>query len=85
MKVGFIGLGRMGTAMANRILGAGHDIAVYNRTASKCADLVAAGAKLAGSAADAARFGDVDQTFDAQQVRPEVLLQCVQQKLKRGA
>jgi 3-hydroxyisobutyrate dehydrogenase-like beta-hydroxyacid dehydrogenase len=49
MKVGFIGLGRMGTAMANRILGGGHDIA----------DLVAAGAKLAGSAAEAARFGGV--------------------------
>jgi prephenate dehydrogenase len=59
MKVGFIGLGRMGTAMANRVLGAGRDIAVYNRTASKCSDLVAAGAKLAGSAAEAARFGGV--------------------------
>jgi 3-hydroxyisobutyrate dehydrogenase-like beta-hydroxyacid dehydrogenase len=59
MKVGFIGLGRMGTAMANRILGAGHDIAVYNRTAAKCADLVSQSAKLAGSPAEAARYGDV--------------------------
>lgn len=59
MKVGFIGLGRMGSAMTDRILGGGHEVAVYNRTASKCADIVSRGATLAGSVADAARFGDV--------------------------
>ena len=32
MKVGFIGLGRMGQAMATRMLQAGHDLAVFNRT-----------------------------------------------------
>ena len=30
MKVGFIGLGRMGKGMARRILGEGHDLAVYD-------------------------------------------------------
>ena len=30
MNVGFIGLGRMGSGMARRILGAGHDLAVYD-------------------------------------------------------
>lgn len=59
MKVGFIGLGKMGSAMADRILGAGHEIAVYNRTESKCADLVKRGAKLAKTVAEAASFGDV--------------------------
>ena len=59
MKVGFIGLGRMGTAMAARILDGGHEIAVYNRTPSKCADLVGRGARLAETIAEAASFGDV--------------------------
>lgn len=47
LRVGFIGLGRMGLAMANRILGAGHDLVVFNRTAEKATDLVKAGALLA--------------------------------------
>jgi 3-hydroxyisobutyrate dehydrogenase-like beta-hydroxyacid dehydrogenase len=63
MKVGFIGLGRMGTAMANRILGAGHDLAVYNRTAGKSGELIGKGAKHAASTADAARYGDVVVTM----------------------
>jgi 3-hydroxyisobutyrate dehydrogenase-like beta-hydroxyacid dehydrogenase len=63
MKVGFIGLGRMGSAMADRVLGGGHDIAVYNRTASRCADLVGRGARLAGSVAEAAGFGEVVVTM----------------------
>jgi 3-hydroxyisobutyrate dehydrogenase-like beta-hydroxyacid dehydrogenase len=59
MKVSFIGLGKMGLAMSDRILGGGHDLAVYNRTASKAADLVSRGAKQMASVADAARYGDV--------------------------
>ena len=53
MRVGFIGLGRMGQAMAGRILGGGHDLVVYNRTAAKAADLAKAGAQLASSIAGA--------------------------------
>ena len=49
LRVGFIGLGRMGHAMANRILGAGHDLVVYNRTADKATELVKGGALLAPS------------------------------------
>ena len=59
MKVGFIGLGRMGAAMANRLVEGGHDVAVHNRTAVKGADLVAKGAKPAASPADAAGYGDI--------------------------
>src|SRR6185295_12942095 len=64
MKVGFIGLGKMGLAMADRVLGGGHDLAVYNRTAAKASDLVSRGAKLAGSVKEAAQYGDVVITME---------------------
>ena len=35
MKTGFIGLGRMGQAMARRLVDAGHEVGVYNRTADR--------------------------------------------------
>ena len=49
LRVGFIGLGRMGQAMAKRILEAGHDLVVFNRTADKATELVKGGALLAPS------------------------------------
>jgi len=58
MKVGFIGLGRMGQAMTRRILDAGHDLAVYNRSPDKTRALAAAGAKVMGSIEQAARYGE---------------------------
>lgn len=51
MKVGIIGLGRMGTALATRLQGCGHDIVVWNRTPDKAKGLVEVGAVLAGSPA----------------------------------
>lgn len=57
--VAYIGLGLMGLPMAKRLLAAGHAVRVWNRTAAKCAPAVAAGAVLAGSAAEAARGADV--------------------------
>jgi 3-hydroxyisobutyrate dehydrogenase-like beta-hydroxyacid dehydrogenase len=53
MKVGFIGLGRMGQAMSARILGGGHDLVVYNRTTEKTAEIAKAGAQVAPSIAAA--------------------------------
>lgn len=44
--LGWIGLGRMGEAMVNRLLAAGHEVAVWNRTASKAEVLAARGARL---------------------------------------
>jgi 3-hydroxyisobutyrate dehydrogenase-like beta-hydroxyacid dehydrogenase len=44
MKVGFVGLGRMGQGMAGRILGAGHDLLVSDPTPGQTAELVAGGA-----------------------------------------
>jgi 3-hydroxyisobutyrate dehydrogenase-like beta-hydroxyacid dehydrogenase len=55
MKVGFLGLGRMGQAMATRVLGGGHELVVYNRTREKCAELEKAGAKVAASMTEACR------------------------------
>jgi len=49
LRVGFIGLGRMGQAMAARILGAGHDLVVFNRSADKATELVKGGAVLASN------------------------------------
>ncbi|AMN40874.1 NAD(P)-dependent oxidoreductase [Rhodoplanes sp. Z2-YC6860] len=63
MKVGFIGTGRMGGAMVGRLLAAGHDIGIYNRTPAKAKPLADQGAKLVGSVADAARYGDVIYTM----------------------
>lgn len=45
MKIGFCGLGRMGTAMVLRLLAAGHSVTVWNRTAEKLAPVVQAGAR----------------------------------------
>jgi len=53
MKVGFIGLGRMGQAIAARILGGGHDLVVYNRTRSKADALAQGGATVADDIAGA--------------------------------
>jgi 3-hydroxyisobutyrate dehydrogenase-like beta-hydroxyacid dehydrogenase len=59
MKIAFLGLGNMGAGIAGCILKAGHDLTVWNRTAGKADALVAGGAKLAPSAAAAAKGADV--------------------------
>jgi 3-hydroxyisobutyrate dehydrogenase-like beta-hydroxyacid dehydrogenase len=57
--VGFIGLGRMGAAIARNIMKAGFTLTVYNRTAAKMQPFLAAGAAGAASAAEAAANADV--------------------------
>lgn len=49
MQIGMIGLGRMGSAMAHRLIEAGHQLTVWNRTPEKAASLVEAGATLAAT------------------------------------
>jgi 3-hydroxyisobutyrate dehydrogenase-like beta-hydroxyacid dehydrogenase len=44
MKVGFIGLGQMGSGMAANLLKAGHQVSIFNRTPGKTANLVRLGA-----------------------------------------
>jgi 3-hydroxyisobutyrate dehydrogenase-like beta-hydroxyacid dehydrogenase len=58
MKVGFIGLGRMGSAMARRLIDGKHDVGVYNRSADKLKPLTDAGAKALDSIKAAATYGD---------------------------
>ena len=60
----WIGLGALGAPMAHNLLAAGHGLTVFNRTASRCEPLRAAGARVADSPADAAH-------------ETEVLLLCV--------
>jgi 3-hydroxyisobutyrate dehydrogenase len=71
-RVGWIGLGRMGEAMVKRLLKAGHEAAVWNRTASKAAPLVEYGAQIAASKLELAScdvvFTMVSTTDDLKQV-----------------
>jgi 3-hydroxyisobutyrate dehydrogenase len=52
--LGWIGAGRMGVVLAGRLLRAGCDVAVYNRTSSKTEPLAALGAKVVSTPADLA-------------------------------
>ena len=53
MKIGFIGLGRMGAAMASNLIRAGHELIVFNRSAAKARPLVELGARAATNVAGA--------------------------------
>jgi 3-hydroxyisobutyrate dehydrogenase-like beta-hydroxyacid dehydrogenase len=53
MKIGFIGLGRMGAAMAANLVKAGHDVSVFNRSPGKGSSLVKLGAHEAADVAGA--------------------------------
>jgi len=57
--VAVLGLGAMGRAIAARLLGAGHDVRVWNRTPGRDDELVAAGARRSTTPADAVRDADV--------------------------
>src|SRR3954467_10122089 len=58
MKIGFIGLGNMGSGMAANLLKAGHEVTAYNRSQDKVAALAEQGAKPAKNIAEACG-GDV--------------------------
>lgn len=74
MKLGFIGLGAMGAAMARRLMDAGHELWVYNRTASKAEPLVQAGAHRVDSPAQVGRRAPIvfSMLFDDQAVETTV-------------
>jgi 3-hydroxyisobutyrate dehydrogenase-like beta-hydroxyacid dehydrogenase len=54
MKVGFIGLGGMGSAIARNLIKAGHELSVYNRTRSRAEAFASLGASVAETPAEAA-------------------------------
>jgi 3-hydroxyisobutyrate dehydrogenase-like beta-hydroxyacid dehydrogenase len=62
MRVGFIGLGQMGTGMASNLVRAGHEVIVYNRSSGKVDALVTQGAHSASTVAQACG-GDVVVTM----------------------
>src|SRR5262249_22180747 len=53
-KIGWIGMGRMGFPMAERLIKAGYDVAVYNRTRAKAEPLAGKGGKVVDKPADLA-------------------------------
>jgi 2-hydroxy-3-oxopropionate reductase len=74
MKLGFCGLGLMGAPMVRRLLAAGHEVKVWNRSAAKATPLAALGAQVVATAREAAT--DVDGVlmclFDAKAVEAVV-------------
>ena len=73
-KIGFLGLGEMGTPMASRLLQAGHDVVVWNRSAERIVPLAQEGAAVASSPAKAAAGADFLITMLA---TPEALEQVL--------
>ncbi len=59
MKIGFVGLGIMGSAMAANLIRAGFDVTVWNRSAERCAAFAEMGAEIAASPRMAAECSDV--------------------------
>ncbi len=58
-QVCVVGTGNMGSALAEALLAKGHNVTVWNRTASKCGALAAAGASIAASVAEGVSTTDV--------------------------
>jgi len=63
LRIGFLGLGKMGEPMAKRLLAARYDLTVWNRTHERTAALVGDGAQVAAMPADVARECDVVMTM----------------------
>ncbi len=58
-RLGYLGLGMMGFPMTRRLVDAGYDVTVWNRSSGKAAALVQAGAKLAGNPQDVAATANI--------------------------
>ena len=59
MRIGFMGLGNMGSAIARNLINAGHELKLYNRTRSRAQELASPGATVAETPAAAATDVDV--------------------------
>src|SRR5437764_8970966 len=59
MQIGIAGLGRMGAAIAARLMEVGHTVSVWNRTPDKAKPLVNAGAKQCATPEDLAEHSEV--------------------------
>jgi len=63
MKVGFIGLGRMGKGMASRIQSGGHELTVYDVVREATVEFATAGARVADSVADVCKGSEIVVTM----------------------
>lgn len=59
MKIGVAGTGRMGSAIARRLISVGHELTVWNRTAEKARALAADGARVAATPSELAGSSDI--------------------------
>jgi 3-hydroxyisobutyrate dehydrogenase len=81
VSLGWVGVGRMGHALVSRLLSAGLEVAVYNRTREKCADLAEHGATIVDSISEladrdivftmVAGSSDAEEVVDALLSRPD--------------
>src|SRR5260370_14376600 len=63
LKIGIAGTGRMGSAVAGRLLSVGHGVTVWNRTRGRTEALALAGASVAATPAELATRAEVVITF----------------------
>ena len=84
MKVGFVGLGSMGSGIARNLIKAGHTLTVYNRTKSRAEELRPLGASVAGTPGDAASGAEVvitmladDRALEAVVLGPRNILESL--------
>ena len=68
--LGFVGVGRMGSLMAPRLVNAGHDVFVFDTSVSAMAEMVKLGAKQSGSIAD---LSDTAETIFLSLPKPEIV------------
>jgi 3-hydroxyisobutyrate dehydrogenase-like beta-hydroxyacid dehydrogenase len=87
MKVGFVGLGRMGTGMAVNLVTAGHTVTVYNRSAGKTGAVTARGARTGNRVADACGGEVVITMLADDEAVEDVVLGCdgIIENLSAGA
>jgi len=83
-RIGFVGLGNMGTPIAKNLLRAGFNVMVYNRTPSKTIPLQAAGATIASSPSDVAKHAEVFMTMLSDDVAVRDVCNDVIPKLAHG-
>ena len=74
MKVGFIGLGGMGSGMARNLINAGHELTVYNRTRDRAESFASLGARIAETPGEAAAGREVLITMLADDAAVEAVM-----------
>src|SRR6266850_5195922 len=74
MKVGFIGLGNMGSAIASNLIKGGHFLTVYNRTRSRAVPFGSLGARIAETPSEAAADAEVLMTMLADDAAVEAVI-----------